>query len=438
MTQSLTMRRASRTYSCSCQPPPSVNSSLHIPQRETSRRTCSGIRGWLASVHIKPCWYRRCWAKICRALLVRGFRPVVVLPDKVGGEPQAIVGVRLAVGHGGIDPRHAALAGFVIAQQQFIPLFVVALGLVERDAILGMIGQAHAKAVGLDPPVSRALFAGTLRIQKRQQPAAGIAGSDIRIDARHELVVLGVLGLHAVQRLAVLGVGLASNRVADVGGRQQIAFVGGVDEHPAAIRRAGFHPDRKDPPGDRARHGHAGAAVQSLVVADFDLVRANPVVEDLQGRARLKGPHRIFARGGSGLAAVLVFLAGLPFPGRGIVVVLADRLVKFPRDAADGRLVPDVGLSQPAGGEPAQTLAGFDQHHGLAHPRRLDRGRDAAGRAPVNHDVVDFVLSSERGSANQAQGRSQGKESFRMGCSPWGVIVDDSKSRAVNDTVRRS
>ena len=42
-----------------------------------------------------------------------------------------------------------APAGVEDAQQQFVLLRVVAVGLRERDAVLGMVGQAHAEAVGL-------------------------------------------------------------------------------------------------------------------------------------------------------------------------------------------------------------------------------------------------------------------------------------------------
>ena len=48
----------------------------------------------------------------------------------------------------------------------------------------------------------------------------------------------------------------------------------------------------------------------------------------------------------------------LPFPGGRVVVVLADALVELAGDAADGRLVADVGLPESAGGQPAQPALG--------------------------------------------------------------------------------
>ena len=42
-------------------------------------------------------------------------------------------------------------------------------------------------------------------------------------------------GLHAVALLAVGALRLAADVIVDAGGGHQVAFVGGVDEHPAAV-----------------------------------------------------------------------------------------------------------------------------------------------------------------------------------------------------------
>ena len=52
-----------------------------------------------------------------------------------------------------------------------------------------------------------------------------------------------VRDLHAVERLAVLGVGLAADVVRHAGLGHQVAFVGGVDEHRPAKDPAAFHAD---------------------------------------------------------------------------------------------------------------------------------------------------------------------------------------------------
>ena len=76
---------------------------------------------------------------------VRGFRVVVILADEIGGEAEAVVGVRLAVRHAGIDPRGTTFAGFVVSEKQLIPEFVVTFRFVKRDAVVQMIGKAMRK-----------------------------------------------------------------------------------------------------------------------------------------------------------------------------------------------------------------------------------------------------------------------------------------------------
>ena len=65
-----------------------------------------------------------------------------------------------------------------------------------------------------------------------------------------------------------------------------------------------------------------------------------------------------------------------------VLIVLADALVELAGDAADGRLVADVGGAQAAGGQAAEVLARLDQHDALAHAGRLNRRGDAAEVPP--------------------------------------------------------
>ena len=52
--------------------------------------------------------------------------------------------------------------------------------------------------------------------------------------------------LDAVEGLAVGGVRLAADVVADAGGGHEVAFVGAVDEHGAGEGASGFHGDGED------------------------------------------------------------------------------------------------------------------------------------------------------------------------------------------------
>ena len=71
--------------------------------------------------------------------------------------------VGLAVGNRVELLERLAPAGVEDAQEQLVLLRVVAVGLRERDAVVGMVGQAHAVAVGLHPLVACAVLAGRRR-----------------------------------------------------------------------------------------------------------------------------------------------------------------------------------------------------------------------------------------------------------------------------------
>ena len=101
------------------------------------------------------------------ALGVAGLRPGVVLPDEISGKSKTIVRVCLVIGHRCIDPRQAGLTGLVVAQQQFKPLLVIALWFLKRNAVVRMIGQTHAEAVGLHTFVRLAFLTWTRGIDER-------------------------------------------------------------------------------------------------------------------------------------------------------------------------------------------------------------------------------------------------------------------------------
>ena len=82
--------------------------------------------------------------------------------------------------------------------------------------------------------------------------------------------------------------------------------------------------------------------------------------------------------------------------------------VKLAGDAADRLLVADVGGPQPAAGQAAQMSARLDEQNALSHPRRLNRRRDAAGRAAVDDDVVRFVSAGRQREQQQSKRRPRG------------------------------
>ena len=176
----------------------------------------------------------------------------------------------------------------------------------------------------------------------RQQTAIRIAGRDVRIDRFCELVAHGVLGLHAVQGFAVRGVGLAADGMTDAGLGHQVAFVGGVDKRAAGENAARLHDDGRDPSAFLA---DAAAQVKSLADNHRHAGLGEHLAEHVLGHVRLEGPHRVGVDGR--LLPVTVALGGFLFPGLGPRVVAEDALVELAGDAADGRLVADVGGAEP-------------------------------------------------------------------------------------------
>src|SRR5688500_15844528 len=92
-------------------------------------------------------------------------------------------------------------------------------------------------------------------------------------------------------------------------------------------------------------------------------------------------------------------------------IVPADAPIEFPRQAADGGLVADVGEPQAAGRHPADARARFEQHHRTIQPRRLNRGDDSAGGRAMDADVgLDDSFRTETGKIwIKITGRSDGE-----------------------------
>ena len=201
---------------------------------------------------------------------------------------------------------------------------------------------------------------------------------------------VGVFDLHAVEGLPVGLVGLAADVVGDAGRGQQIALVGGVEEHLAAVGLARFHGDRDETPAVLA---DTVLPIKPPAEDDRDFVFAEEIVEDGLGDVRLEGPGRVLAAVVSSPLEIRVLLI---FPVFLVLVVAADAAVEIAGDAADGSLVADVGGAQSAGGHAAQVLARLDQHDGLAHAGSLDCRRNAARGAAVDDQVIATLCRIQR------------------------------------------
>ena len=191
---------------------------------------------------------------------------------------------------------------------------------------------------------------------------------------------------------------LAPDVIRDAGGRHQIAFVAGVDEHSASIRLATEHGDRDDP---AVLFLDAAGAVEPSVAMDGDLLLGDEIFKDLLGRVWLEDPHRplVSVDGRRALAAIAVFGSLLPFPGVIVLIVPPDAVIELPGQTADDLLAAGVGPAEPAGRQTAQMRVGADQDHRLAHFGHLHRRRHPGRGAPID-DHVRLVRLRRRSGRN--------------------------------------
>ena len=189
----------------------------------------------------------------------------------------------------------------------------------------------------------------------------------------------------AADRLAVDRVRLAADRVRNTRRRHEIALVGGVDEHLAAVDVALERADRDDAPV--LPLDAALASVKELAATNDEPVALLPTFEDLERGGRLERPHRVLALRARALSVRQVVAAFLARPVRLVAVPLRDIPVELERNAAERGLVADVRLAEPARREPPDARLGRDDDRALAHALRLDGGGDRRGRRPVDHDV---------------------------------------------------
>ncbi len=139
-------------------------------------------------------------------------------------------------------------AGFGVAQEQFEIALVVLSGFRDGQSIVGGVGHAEAKAVGLNAAVACAFGAGAGGVDAGKQAAGRVAGLDVGRDAQAigKLVLVAMRGFDAVVLFAVGGVGFAPGGVANSGLGHQVALIRGVDEHAAFVAASVFHDDGGD------------------------------------------------------------------------------------------------------------------------------------------------------------------------------------------------
>src|SRR5690606_38783862 len=126
-------------------------------------------------------------------------------------------------------------------------------------------------------------------------------------------------------RLAIHAVGLATDRVADARGREQVALVGRVDEDPAARSAAADGRDRRDAVAVLL---HAAVALQPVAAPDREPGYFDEPLERGLGDVRLERPRGVVA---VVVAAAAELVAPLVHPRLLARVVCADHAVELAR-----------------------------------------------------------------------------------------------------------
>src|SRR6266498_817653 len=145
-------------------------------------------------------------------------------------------------------------------------------------------------------------------------------------------------GLDTIPLLAVNGIGFASNMIIDTRRGHEVALISRIDKHFARV-------------GMTADHGHAGdacadlphsvRAIEPFIAMHFDAVFLNVILKNLLGDVRLENPHGalLAVNRRSALAFVSIRLAFLPFPRRGLLVMLPNAMIKLTAKPANHSLV---------------------------------------------------------------------------------------------------
>ena len=202
--------------------------------------------------------------------------------------------------------------------------------------------------------------------------------------------------LVAVPFLAVGGIRLAADMVADARGGEQVAFIGRVDEHLPGELLAGEHRDLGDASVGEA---HALGAVEPLVAEDGQAELLHVILEDFLGHARFEDPHRalVLVHRDGALTLVAELRGLLPLPGLRLLILDPDAVIEVAGETADDGLVARVGVAQAGAAQAAEVDVGADDDDRLAHLLGLDGGDDPGGSAAVDDDVVGLCGGEAQG-----------------------------------------
>ncbi|MFM1944434.1 MAG: hypothetical protein RI897_3416 [Verrucomicrobiota bacterium] len=162
---------------------------------------------------------------------------VIIGADEIRGEASVIVDVGFVVRHPDGVPEFGegrGLAGsdesFEVAGQQFVLGGVVIGGGGKGEAVSRVGGEAESVVVGLEPVVALARGAAVAFLDEWEQAAGGVSWGVVGIYGYVELMVFG-LGADTVQRFVMEAIGFTADDEADPGCCEEVAFVGGIDEH---------------------------------------------------------------------------------------------------------------------------------------------------------------------------------------------------------------
>ena len=320
----------------------------------------------------------------------------VVLSDEVMRERPAIVRVGLSVGHRRVD-HQKTLTGFQRTEVKLVVFRVVIFGFRERNTVFRDLRHAEAVAVRLHSRVAFAVFSDRL-IHVRQKSAFRLAGNDVGVHVRVELMVARVRDLDAVEGFTVRFVTFASQRVRDAGGSEKVPLVSRVNERLPAPGLAVFHAD-----GNDLRSVFLNAvllhAVQIASAEDRNVVFLHEVLEDHFRDVRLKDPCglRLIIETASALTGHSVIRDLRPGPRFRLLVVFPEPMVEFAGNSADDGSVSRVGRAESRRGKSAEMHIRANDDGIFAHAFCLDCRSHAGTGAAVDHDVVNRFVSRCRG-----------------------------------------
>ena len=234
-----------------------------------------------------------------------------------------------------------------------------------------------------------------------EQPAGGVAGRDVRAHLGHEVVLvllavvhprIGIAASHSGHVFAILALGFAPHGEGHSRRRHEVADIGRIDEHPAAIGLPAEHRDRRDPLAVH-RHALAGSPVQLLAIDHFHARLREQLLEDLAADVRFEASDEILAVG------------------------LRDARVEILGDPAEGALLAqEIGRPEAAGAHAARKAGGVHQDDGTSLAFSGDGGRHRAGGITVDDDVMDdFGRLRETDEGLGASGQDQQGEGFHVG-----------------------